>query len=84
MFEGLTERLGGVFDRLSGRGVLGEKDIDEALERNVALGEHLPRVVARSGKVRVQLVEAKAAAALNLEVEHEVFAKPREVGGGER
>jgi signal recognition particle subunit SRP54 len=40
MFEGLTERLGGVFDRLSGRGVLGEKDIDEALrEVRVALLE---------------------------------------------
>src|SRR4030088_3014288 len=31
MFDGLTERLSSVFDRLSGRGVLGEKDIDEAL-----------------------------------------------------
>ena len=40
MFEGLTERLGTVFDRLSGRGVLGEKDIDEALrEVRVALLE---------------------------------------------
>ena len=32
MFEGLTERLTGVFDRLSGRGVLSEKDIDEAMK----------------------------------------------------
>lgn len=40
MFEGLTERLSGVFDRLSGRGVLGEKDVDEALrEVRVALLE---------------------------------------------
>ena len=40
MFDGLTERLGSVFDRLSGRGVLGEKDIDEALrEVRVALLE---------------------------------------------
>src|SRR6202789_1913066 len=31
MFDGLTERLSGVFDRLSGRGVLSEKDVDEAL-----------------------------------------------------
>ena len=31
MFEGLTERLSGVFDRLSGRGVLSEKDIDAAM-----------------------------------------------------
>ena len=40
MFDGLTERLTGVFDRLSGRGVLSEKDIDEALrEVRVALLE---------------------------------------------
>ncbi len=31
MFEALGERLTGVFDRLTGRGVLSEKDIDEAL-----------------------------------------------------
>jgi signal recognition particle subunit SRP54 len=31
MFEGLSERLAGVFDRLSGRGVLSDRDIDEAL-----------------------------------------------------
>lgn len=40
MFDALTERLGSVFDRLSGRGVLSEKDIDEALrEVRVALLE---------------------------------------------
>ena len=40
MFEGLTERLTGIFDRLGGRGVLGEKDVDEALrEVRVALLE---------------------------------------------
>ncbi|HEY3799313.1 MAG TPA: signal recognition particle protein [Caulobacteraceae bacterium] len=40
MFDGLTERLSTVFDRLSGRGVLSEKDIDEALrEVRVALLE---------------------------------------------
>jgi signal recognition particle subunit SRP54 len=40
MFEGLTDRLSGVFDRLSGRGVLSEKDVDEALrEVRVALLE---------------------------------------------
>src|ERR1700735_4279485 len=40
MFDGLTERLSGVFDRLSGRGVLSEKDVDEALrEVRVALLE---------------------------------------------
>jgi signal recognition particle subunit SRP54 len=40
MFEGLSERLSGVFDRLAGRGVLTEKDIDAAMrEVRVALLE---------------------------------------------
>ena len=40
MFEDLGERLSGVFDRLSGRGVLSEKDIDAAMrEVRVALLE---------------------------------------------
>src|SRR5580698_1360294 len=40
MFDGLTERLTTVFDRLSGRGVLSEKDVEEALrEVRVALLE---------------------------------------------
>ena len=40
MFDTLGDRLSGVFDRLSGRGVLSEKDVDEALrEVRVALLE---------------------------------------------
>ncbi|MGZ6037639.1 MAG: signal recognition particle receptor subunit alpha, partial [Phenylobacterium sp.] len=40
MFDALTDRLSSVFDRLSGRGVLSEKDVDEALrEVRVALLE---------------------------------------------
>ena len=40
MFDTLSERLSGVFDRLGGRGVLSEKDVDEALrEVRVALLE---------------------------------------------
>ncbi|MGA0602533.1 signal recognition particle protein [Caulobacter sp. KR2-114] len=40
MFDGLSERLSGVFDRLSGRGVLSAKDIEEAMrEVRVALLE---------------------------------------------
>ena len=40
MFDGLSERLSGVFDRLSGRGVLSAKDIDEAMrEVRIALLE---------------------------------------------
>jgi signal recognition particle subunit SRP54 len=38
MFDSLNTRLSGLFDRLSGRGVLSEKDVDEALrEVRVAL-----------------------------------------------
>jgi len=40
MFEGLTERLGGVFDRLRKRGALSEADVSEAMrEVRVALLE---------------------------------------------
>jgi signal recognition particle subunit SRP54 len=40
MFDTLNERLSGLFDRLSGRGVLSEKDVDEALrEVRIALLE---------------------------------------------
>jgi signal recognition particle subunit SRP54 len=40
MFEGLTERLGGVFDALKKRGALSEKDVSEAMrEVRVALLE---------------------------------------------
>ena len=40
MFDALTDRLSSVFDRLGGRGVLSEKDVDEALrEVRVALLE---------------------------------------------
>jgi signal recognition particle subunit SRP54 len=40
MFDALSDRLSGVFDRLTGRGVLSERDIDEALrEVRVALLE---------------------------------------------
>lgn len=40
MFDALTDRLSSVFDRLSGRGVLSEKDVDEAMrEVRVALLE---------------------------------------------
>src|SRR6476619_7956264 len=40
MFDALSERLSTVFDRLGGRGVLSDKDIDEAMrEIRVALLE---------------------------------------------
>lgn len=40
MFDTLTERLGGIFDGLTGRGVLSEKDVDAALrEIRIALLE---------------------------------------------
>ncbi len=60
MFEALTERLGGVFDRLTGRGALSEADVDAALrEVRVALLEAdvaLPVVKDFIAKVRTEAV----------------------------
>ncbi len=60
MFEALTERLGGVFDRLTGRGALSEADVDAALrEVRVALLEAdvaLPVVTDFIAKVRTEAV----------------------------
>ncbi|MCA8906271.1 MAG: signal recognition particle receptor subunit alpha, partial [Hyphomonas sp.] len=40
MFDALSERLGGIFDSLTGRGALSDKDVSEALrEIRVALLE---------------------------------------------
>src|SRR3954470_22063059 len=40
MFDALTDRLSSVFDRLGGKGVLSEKDVDEAMrEVRIALLE---------------------------------------------
>ena len=60
MFEALTERLSGVFDRLTGRGALSEADVDTALrEVRVALLEAdvaLPVVKDFIAKVREEAV----------------------------
>ena len=60
MFETLSERLGGVFDKLTGRGALSEADVDAALrEVRVALLEAdvaLPVVKDFIAKVRAEAV----------------------------
>ena len=60
MFDTLSERLSGVFDRLTGRGALSEKDVDAALrEVRVALLEAdvaLPVVKDFIAKVREEAV----------------------------
>lgn len=60
MFEALTERLGGVFDRLTGRGALSEADVESALrEVRVALLEAdvaLPVVKEFIAKVKTEAV----------------------------
>ena len=60
MFDTLTERLGGIFDGLTGRGVLSEKDVDAALrEIRVALLEAdvaLPAVKDFTAKVREKAI----------------------------
>src|SRR5262245_6166861 len=63
MFEKLSERLGGVFDRLTKRGALSEADVDEAMrEVRVALLEAdvaLPVVKDFIAKVREGAVGEK-------------------------
>src|SRR5690349_4327643 len=60
LFEALTERLGGVFDRLTGRGALSEADVDAALrEVRMALLEAdvaLPVVKDFIARVRTEAV----------------------------
>src|SRR5208282_2402068 len=60
MFEGLTGKLGDIFDRLKGRGALSEADVDVALrEVRVALLEAdvaLPVVKALVGAVREKAI----------------------------
>jgi signal recognition particle subunit SRP54 len=60
MFEALTERLGGVFDRLTGRGALSQGDVEAALrEVRVALLEAdvaLPVVKDFIAKVKAEAV----------------------------
>ena len=60
MFENLTDRLGGVFDRLKKRGALNEKDVNEAMrEVRVALLEAdvaLPVVKSFIDKVKAKAV----------------------------
>ena len=60
MFDALTERLTGVFDTLTGRGALSEKDVETALrEVRVALLEAdvaLPVVKAFIAKVKEEAV----------------------------
>ena len=60
MFEALTERLGGVFDKLTGRGALSDADVDTALrEVRVALLEAdvaLPVVKDFIAKVKTEAV----------------------------
>lgn len=60
MFDTLSERLSGVFDQLTGRGALGEKDVDAALrEIRVALLEAdvaLPAVKDFTSRVREKAV----------------------------
>jgi signal recognition particle subunit SRP54 len=60
MFDALSERLSGVFDRMTGRGALSEKDVDAALrEIRVALREAdvaLPAVKDFTSRVREKAV----------------------------
>ena len=69
MFEGLSKRLGDVFDRLRGRGALTEADVDAALrEVRTALLEAdvaLPVVREFIERVRERAKGAEVSGALN-------------------
>lgn len=60
MFEALTDKLGGIFDQLTGRGALSEKDVDAALrEIRLALLDAdvaLPVVKDFIAKIRIEAV----------------------------
>ena len=64
MFESLSDRLSGVFEKLTKRGALSEKDVDEAmrevrralLEADVALEvarDFVKRVTAKAGHLKL-------------------------------
>lgn len=66
MFDALSERLGGIFDSLTGRGALSDKDVSEALrEIRVALLEAdvaLPVVKEFIDKVKTRAVGERSSA----------------------
>ena len=69
MFENLTERLNGVFDKLSRRGKLSERDVDAAMRevRMALLEADVHYSVARDfiARVRERAVGAEVSKALN-------------------
>lgn len=62
MFDNLSERLGGILDRLTGRGALTEKDVDAAMRevRRALLEADVALEVVRSfiDRVREQAIGA--------------------------
>ena len=62
MFEGLSEKLSGIFDKLTGRGALSEADVDAAMRevRRALLEADVALDVVRSfvDKVRAQAIGA--------------------------
>ncbi|MFX6865409.1 signal recognition particle receptor subunit alpha, partial [Acinetobacter baumannii] len=62
LFDNLSEKLGGILDRLTGRGALSEKDVDAAMRevRRALLEADVARDVVRSftDRVREQAVGA--------------------------
>lgn len=56
MFDNLSERLGGILDRLTGRGALTEKDVDAAMRevRRALLEADVALEVVRSFTERVR------------------------------
>ena len=49
MFDNLSEKLGGILDRLTGRGALSEKDVDAAMREVHTSSQGITAIVAGEG-----------------------------------
>ena len=66
MFDNLTDKLTGIFNRLSSKGRLTEKDIDEALSFEGETGPYLQYAAVRARKILQKLQERTGLAAADI------------------
>lgn len=92
MFENLTQKLGGVFDSLTGRGVLKEEDVDKAmreirvalLEADVALPvakDFIAKV--KEAAIGAEVVKSVKAGEQVVKIVHDVLVDTLSAGEGE-
>ena len=91
MFETLSDRLGGIFDRITGRGALSEADVDEALRevRRALLEADVALDVVKSfvEKVRERAVGAEMIRSVKpgqmvVKIVHDTAGRDARRGGG--